>query len=184
MGREIHLSQKSRKHGYWTSFESDPHLTKLKRRIRYRCTPCIESLYRQLIEGKNEIELGPAFDCWKVVVVLGNEEECLKVLEKYQEKFLPSRHICGRFGSKGKDGTKAIVVNADTEEERDALLSELRECVNDLNLTAQIFYSKGCAYLYGELLGDWHKWQRVTPVSHPENVEKVIKRIKEVLEIS
>lgn len=184
MCKQIHVSQKSTRHGHWVSFESDPYLTGVKRAIRYRCTPCIENLYRQLMEGKPEIELGHAFNCWKVVVVLNNEEECLNVLEKYQQKFLPSRHIRGRFGGKEEGGTKAIVVNADNEQERDALLSELRQCVNKANLNGQIFYSRACAYLYQEVLGGWHKWKEVTPIEHPEKVKEVIQRIKELLEIS
>ena len=184
MSQELYFGQRSTRHGYWTSFESDLYHAILKKNIHARCIPCIENLYRQLMEGKQEIELGNAFSCWKVVVVLNNDEECLKVLEKYEQKFLPSRYILGRFGSKEEGGTKAIVVNADTEQERDILLSELRECVNEVNLDGQIFYSKACAYLYEELLGDWRKWEKVMPIKHFENVPTVIQRIKEALEIS
>lgn len=184
MSKELYFGQRSSRLGYWTSFESDPNHTTLQRSIRFRCIPCLENLYRQLVEGKEEIELGNAFDCWKVVVVLASEEECLKVLEKYEQKFLPYRHLRGRFGSKEESGTKAIVVNADTEQERDSLLSEFRECVNEVNLDGQIFCSRACAYLYEELLGDWHKWERVMLIKHPENTPKVIHRIKEALEIS
>ena len=184
MSKEIHISQRSTRHGYWVSFENDPYLTTVKKTIHYRCLPCIEHLYRQLRERKGEIELGHAFSCWKVVVVLASDDECVKVLEKYQQKFLPSRHIRGRFGSREEAGTKAIVVNADTEQERDLLLSELRECVDENGLAGRIFYSKACAYLYEELLGDWHEWGRVTPIKHPEKVEEVIQRLKDLLETS
>ena len=184
MSQELYFGQRSTRHGYWTSFESDLYHATLKRNIRARCIPCLENLYRQLTEGKQEIELGPAFNCWKVVVVLNNEAACLKVLEKYEQKFLPHRHIRGRFGSKEESGTKAIVVNADSEPERDTLLSELRECVNEVNLDGQIFCSRACAYLYEELLGDWREWEKVMLIKHSENLPEVIQRIKEALEIS
>jgi hypothetical protein len=184
MSKLIHLNQKSNRHGHWVSFENDPYLTTVKKTIHERCLPCIEHLYRQLREGRYELELSYAFDCWKVVVVLNSDEECLKVLERYQEKFLPSRHIRGRFGSKEEGSTKAIVVNADNEQERDLLFSELEECIKELHLDGTLLCSKACAYLYGELLGDWREWRKVTPVTHPENVEKVIQRLKELLEVS
>ena len=47
----------------WVSFESDPHLRVTKENIYGRCVPCITTLYRQLREGKEEIELREAFDC-------------------------------------------------------------------------------------------------------------------------
>lgn len=183
MAEEIYVSRGSSGHGYWVSFENDPHLTAVKRTIRHRCIPCIENLHRQLVEGNMEIELGYAFDCWKVVAVVEDHEECLKVLERYQQRFLHSHHLRGRFGSKEESGTKAIVVNVDSEVERDVLLSELKECVKEINPDGQVFYSRACAYLYEELLGDWHEWGKVVPLKHPENIETVIQRVRELLGI-
>ena len=184
MIREFHLGHKSTKNGYWTSFENDPYHSTLKKTIRYRCTPCIENLYRQLIDGRNEIQLDSALNCWKVVAVLNSEVECLQLLSSYQEKFLPYRNVRGRFGSKEAEGTKAIVINADTEKDRNGLLLELRECAKEINLDSHIFYSRGCAYLFEELLGDWHEWKRVMPIKYPEKIEEVIERIRKALEIS
>ena len=182
---EIHVSSRSTKDGYWISFENDAYLVGVKSRVHHRCIPCIENLYDQLVEGRQEIQLGHAFNCWKVVVVLNNEEECIRVLRKYEREFLPSRHIQGRFGSKEENGTKAIVVdNIETERERDAFLLELQECVNEANLNAHIFYCKGCAYLYEEVLGDWHEWKKVTPIKYPDKVRDIILKIREVLGIS
>ena len=75
MSRELYLGSQSTKHGYWTSFEDDPHLATVKSTVRYKCTPCIEGLYNQLIQGKQEIRMDNAMGCWKVVAVLNNEEE-------------------------------------------------------------------------------------------------------------
>ncbi len=181
MATDIYLSDRSSRDGYWTSFETDPYLTIIKRTIRYRCIPCIENLHDQLVAGSKEIQLDQAFDCWKVVVVLNDEDECLQVLERYQERFLPGRYIRGRFGSKEKFGTKAIVVNADSEQERDTLVLELGRCGREVNPNCQIFYSKACAYLYEEILGDWRYWEKVSPIKHPENVGKIVQRIKDLL---
>ena len=96
MNDDIYINPKISKKGGWTSFESDPHLKKSKKSLHQRCLPCIKNLYEQLIEGKGQIDLGAAYECWKVVVVLDSIEECLDVLEVYRDRFLPDRYIRGR----------------------------------------------------------------------------------------
>ena len=181
MNQNIYVGKKSSRRGYWTSFESDPRLTVTKRNIYGRCVPCMENLLNQLVEGKREIKLDQAFHCWKVVAVLNNEDECLKVLEVYERKFLPSRYIRGRFGGKEEGGTKAIVIYADSEVERDGTLSELKQSAKQVNHEAKVFCSRACEYLHGEILGDWGNWQRVTLIKYPEKVSQVISKIKETL---
>ncbi len=181
--RSIYIGNKSSRHGCWTSFETDAHLTLTKKNIYGQCFPCIENLLNQLVESRQEIELGQAFDCWKVVAVLGSDEECLKVLERYQKKLRSSRYLQGRFGSgeEGKSGTRAVIINTDNEEERDIILSELEHCAGEVDPDSEVFYSRACAILYGELLGDWRDWGKVTPIKNPGNVGKVIKLIRKVL---
>jgi hypothetical protein len=181
MDGNFYLGKKSSKQGYWTSFETDSKHSIGKRMIYGRCVPCIENLLNQLVKGKHEIELGSAFNCWKVVAVLDNEQECLKVLQIYERKFLPSRHIRGRFGSREETGTKAVVIHTNSENERDSILAELEQCAREVNPDASVFYSRACEYVYGEVLGDWREWKEVAPVKYPENVTKVIERIKEAL---
>ncbi len=180
----LFVSSRSGREGFWRSFENEDHLSGVKERIRTRCIPCIENLYRQLKAGETEIEVGNAYDCWKVVVVLNSDDECEKVLEEYQNTFLPSRHIQGRYGSHAEGGAKAIIANADDETERDLLLSEFRECVRKSGLDARIFYTKGCANLYGETLGDWRKWRRVTRIRDVKNVDAVMKIVERYLGLS
>jgi hypothetical protein len=177
----FYLGKKSAKQGYWTSFETDSKHSIGKKMIYGRCVPCIENLLNQLIEGKKEIELGNAFNCWKVVAVLDDEQECLKVLQVYERRYLPSRYIRGRFGSREETGTKAVVIHVDSENERDSILSELEQCALEVNKGASVFYSRACEYVYGEVLGDWKEWMEVTPVKYPENISKVIEIIKEAL---
>jgi hypothetical protein len=180
----LFVSGKSGKEGFWRSFENEDYLSGVKERIRTRCTPCIENLYRQLKAGQREIEVGKAYHCWKVVVVLNSDGECEKVLEEYQNMFLPSRHIQGRYGSQAEGGTKAIVTNADDDTERDLLLWEFKECVRKSGLDAHIFYTKGCANLYGEVLGDWQKWSRVSRIKDIKKVGAVMKRVERYLGLS
>jgi len=180
----LFVSSKSGREGFWRSFENENHLSGVKERIRTRCSPCIENLYRQLKAGQMQIEVGNAYDCWKVVVVVNSDDECEKILEEYQSMFLPSRHIQGRYGSQAEGGTKAIVANADDVTERDLLLSELRECVRKSGLDARILYTKGCANLYGEALGDWRKWRRVSRIRDVKNVYAVMKRVERYLGFS
>ena len=181
--RNIYIGNKSSRQGSWTSFETDKRLTLTKKNIYGRCFPCIENLLNQLVEGKQDIELGQAFNCWKVVAVLNSEEECLSVLEKYQNRLSSSRYLQGRFGRsrEEKHDTTAIVINADSEEARDVILSELELCAREINPSSEVFYSRACANLYGELLGDWQDWGKITRIKNLENVEKIVKRIRKVL---
>ena len=61
----------------WVSFESDPRLTKTKKNIYGRCLPCIQNLYEQLKADRTAIDLGTAYHCWKITVVLQGIEQCL-----------------------------------------------------------------------------------------------------------
>lgn len=179
--KSLYVGRKYSREGSWTSFEADQHLTMTHRNIYGRCVPCMENLLSQLVEGKQEIELGQAFNCWKVVAVLNSEEECLEVLEKYQERFLSSVYLQGRFGSSKEHSTKAIVINTDNEKERDIILLELEECAKETNPNFRVFCARACGNLYGEVLGNWKEWQEVTPIKYPENIEKIIKRIRKLL---
>lgn len=181
MSRDIYVGRKSSRQGYWTSFETDPHHTVGKRNIYGKCVPCMENFLNQLVEGRQEIKLGSASDCWKVVAVLEDEDECLRTLEMYERRFLPSRYIRGRFGSKEERGTKAIVIHTDSKEERDGVLHELEQCAREVNPRAKVFCSRACEYLYGEVLGDWRDWQETTPIKYPQKVSQVISKIKKVL---
>ncbi len=181
MDRQIHLGDKSSRQGYWTSFENDPHLTITRKNIYGRCVPCIESLLNQLVEGKQAIELNQAFDCWKVVVVLDDETECLKVLAAYEQKSLSIPHLRGRFGSKEKEGGKAVIFHADSREERDLILLDLKRCVKEVKPDARVFFSRACTYLHGQVLGDGSDWEKVTPVKHRENIAEVIRRCRKSL---
>ncbi|MDP2718400.1 MAG: hypothetical protein Q8P44_00995, partial [Dehalococcoidia bacterium] len=115
----IYLGDKSSRQGYWTSFENSPSLEVTRKNIYDRCVPCIENLLDQLLEGRQRIKLNQAYDCWKVVAVLKDETDCLRVLEALEEKPFSLPRIRGRFGSREKEGTKAVIFNADTGAERD-----------------------------------------------------------------
>ncbi len=130
MQTDIYLNPRFSKKDGWTSFESDPHLRNTKRAVHQRCLPCIKSLYQQLIEGKKSIDLGTAYDCWKVVVVMETTEECLNVLEIYRDRFLPDRYIRGRYGGKAVSSAQAIVVMAENELERDNFVKVPFELLN------------------------------------------------------
>ncbi|MFC2060637.1 hypothetical protein ACFLTZ_06100, partial [Chloroflexota bacterium] len=78
-------------------------------------------------------------------------------------------------------GTKAIIITADSEEEKGTILSELEQYAHQVNPKCKVFYSRACANLYGELFGDWSHWSEVTRIVNAENREKIIKRIKKAL---
>lgn len=181
MKADIYINPKMSKRGGWTSFESDPHLRKTKKNLHQRCLPCIKNLYEQLSDGKQRIDLGLAYECWKVVAVLESIAECLDVLEVYRDQFLPDRYIRGRYGSKDGGGTQAIVMNAETAAERDQLMKEMQSCLAKLGLQRNLFFSKGCADPYERLLGPWKEWKRRTPIRFNQNRKPVIEQLERVL---
>jgi hypothetical protein len=166
----------------WVSFETTPNLKSTRSDIYGRCVPCIMSLYEQLKEGKQEIELGRAYNCWKVVAVLDSMDECVQLLEEFEGSYLGDRHVKGRFGSVDQSKkTRVLVINATTERERDRLDRELRECVRKVNPRADVFFHRGCAELYHEILGDWRYWKPTEVIKKPEVIPSLINRIRKML---
>jgi hypothetical protein len=166
----------------WVSFESHPKLSKTKEDIYGKCLPCITNLYEQLKEKKEKVKLGRAFHCWKVVAVVESRDACIALLTEFEDEFLGDRWIKGRFGS-GDDTkkTQVIVINANSEEEKDRLSEELKTCAERINLKASVTSHRGCAELYHEIFGDWRKWKETSSVKNPAAVDKVLKRIRQVL---
>jgi hypothetical protein len=166
---------------FWVSFESDPKLKKTRSNIYGRCLPCIQNLYFQLQSGSTEIQLGSAFTCWKVTVVLGNFDQCLMLLDCFQSMF-PTGHVYGKLGSGRKDTeTRVVVFHMENEIERDRIRESLKQCLDKVELSERILISRACAVLYENLLGDWRTWQPITPIRYPERVEEHLARIKKIL---
>ena len=166
---------------FWVSFESKPDLEKTKANIYGRCLPCIQHLYDQLKSRATEIDLGPAYQCWKVAAVLNGIEECLALLGAYEERF-PGGHVYGKFGSsRPYSETKAVVFHTEEESARDQVRDRLEACLRTMNKKGEVQVSRACAVLYGEILGDWQEWRPVTVLKHPERVGALIKRIEKAL---
>ena len=166
----------------WVSFESDPNLRVTKENIYGRCVPCISNLYQQLQEGKEEIALKEAYQCWKVVAVLNDKEECFEVLGEYEKHFLGDHPVRGKFGSSQPSrSSKVLMFHTEDEGERDRLLKELKVCVKKVNPEAKVFYQRACANLYHDLLGDWKDWKEVTRIKNPKVRPMLIERIKRLL---
>jgi len=166
---------------FWVSFESDPKLTKTRSNIYDRCLPCIRNLYQQLKEGRNEINLGTAYNCWKIIAVLKGLEECHLLLQEFEKRF-PGRHVWGKFGSSRSNVTTRVVVfHAENIEDRDWLYDALKDCLLHVDKNAEVQISRACAVLYDDLLGDWLQWEPITPIKCPEVMDRLLERIKKIL---
>jgi len=166
----------------WVSFESTPNLEETRRDIYGRCVPCISNLYEQLQAGKSEIYLGPAYNCWKVVAVVADDDECTQVLTEFEKDFLGDRKIKGRFGSGDEERpTRVIVLSVPNEEEKDMMFEEVSICSRRVNPTSRTFVHRGCAELYHELLGDSMRWRQTETIKKPEAVKEVLARIRKML---
>jgi hypothetical protein len=171
----------SEKGDFWVSFESKPDLEKTKANIYGRCLPCIQHLYDQLKDGATEIDLGPAYRCWKVAAVLDGIDECLSLLRVYEEKF-PGGHVYGKFGSSRPfSESKVVVFHTEEERDRDLVRERLQACLPEVDRNGRVEVSRACAVLYADILGDWRDWQRVAPLKHPEKVDALMQRIRKAL---
>lgn len=181
--KNIYLSKKpyTEDGNYWLSFESDSFLSVTKTNIYTKCLPCIENLLHQLEAGKQTISLGRAFSCWKITVISKDMDECMSLLEEYENKYL-NRHIYGKLGGgKDKPKSKVVVFHADTDEEKDILLAELKECSKHINPDARVTCTRGCSSLFEIILGDSSDWEETTPIKYPERVPSLIEKIRKLL---
>jgi hypothetical protein len=166
---------------FWVSFESDPGLKRTKANIYARCLPCIQHLYEQLRAGKNEIDLGRAYHCWKVTAVLDHFDDCLNLLDRFEALF-PAGHVYGKLGNGRTDSSKKVVVfHADNEPERDRLEKAMQTCLKTLDADAHVIISRACSILYEPLLGDWRQWRPTAAIRFPEKVAGHLERIKKIL---
>lgn len=166
---------------FWVSFENHPRMKKTKADIYGRCLPCIQNLYFQLKEGRSEIELGPAYNCWKVTAVLKGIDACLLLLDEFEKRF-QGGHVYGKFGSGRPDSdAKVVVFHTEEESQRDRIKDTLLECVKHVQGEGDIQISRACAALYADILGDWRYWQPITPIRNPEKVADLLERIKKTL---
>lgn len=170
-----------REGNYWVSFESDPVMKVTKANIYGRCLPCIQNLYEQLQAGLQEINLGTAFQCWKITSVVRDLDEAMALLGQFEKKF-PHGHVYGKLGN-GRPGaaTTVVVFHAESEVERDRLKGALAQCQESLGFSAPVQISRGCAVLYHDILGDGRDWQHVTVIKHPENAAPLREKIKNLL---
>lgn len=169
------------RNNYWVSFENDSRLKINKDNIYGKCLPCIQNLYQQLQKKKFEITLDSAFTCWKITAVLDSMDECLELLQYYENFFLHS-HVYGKMGGGREEShTRVVVFHTDKETIRDRIYQELKICSHEVNQNAKVFISRACGILYDELLGDWREWKKTTPIKYPENIEKILDRVKRLL---
>ncbi|HAP31514.1 MAG TPA: hypothetical protein DCQ14_00440 [Firmicutes bacterium] len=171
--------------GYWMSFENHPRLEETKKHIYVRCLPCLEYLYEQLKEEPQSIKLQNPLNCWKVVVVFGDMEECVELLCLLEEEpptALAETCIRGRMGSSDKSSPNVVLIfQMLSEAERDAMLAHLRELAPHVNPGYSLFFERGCGDLYGSLCGDWHNWQVVAPVINRQLIPFIREKINKLL---
>jgi len=166
----------------WVSFESSPHLSRTKADIYGKCVPCITSLYEQLKEGLTQIRLGPAYNCWKIVIPLPGKDECVRFLHELEKDLPDNVDVKGRFGSSDPSkSTTVVVVSAENDRDRDRLYDILKICASKTNPGTVVLIHRACANLYHELLGHWEHWDETVTVKNPAAVETVLKKIRNML---
>ncbi|MEW6672128.1 MAG: hypothetical protein AB1427_10505 [Thermodesulfobacteriota bacterium] len=166
---------------FWVSFESDPELARTNANIYGRCLPCIQNLYVQLKNGETRIQLGSAYNCWKITAIVSGIDECLALLETF-EKHHPHGHVSGKFGSgRPESDTRVVVFHADTPAERDRIQTALTGCLAGIGSSEPVQISRACAMLFDDILGPWQDWLPTTPIRYPQNIQTQLEKIKKIL---
>lgn len=178
MGRRRDINK-----GYWISFENHPRLEQTKKNIYVRCLPCLEKLYAQLNENPTVLTLEEPLDCWKIVVVLKEFDECLDLLQAYQdEKFPCPDTVRGRVGTNDKVcGNTVVIFQVGDEKKRDAMLADLQRMAKTITSQCFLYYERGCQDLYVSLCGDWRKWEKTTPIKNPRLIGGLKEKVGRLL---
>jgi len=169
--------------GYWMSFENHPRLEETKKSIYVRCMPCLEKLHNQLKQAPTELLLEEPLNCWKIVIVLNDFDQCLDLIEVYQDDKLPlSRTVRGRIGTSDKTNPKVTVIfQVNDAGERDELLADLERLAEGITSDYKIYFERGCQDLYRTLCGDCGTWMDVTPIQNPGMVKVVEEKVGKLL---
>ncbi|MGB9886257.1 MAG: hypothetical protein ACPLPT_07360 [Moorellales bacterium] len=176
----LYLSRRVQEDG-WTTFESHPYLAHSKRRLNERCLPCLEGLLRQLEGDVSEINLGPAWDCWKITVVLPDLDRCWAFLGRFEE-FFPHEYVYGKLGtSDPRRPTRVVVFHLDGIGPLVRLLPKVQQCAGATEPVLDLRVSRGCADPYEHLLGPWPGWQPTSPLRHRDQVPTVVTRLRTLL---
>ncbi len=168
----------------WISFESDPYLSITKRRIYEKCLPCLENFLQQLEEGRSYIDLGPAYECWKLAIILKNLEECLSFLNAFSEMY-PDEYVIGKFGTGSPEKlTKVVVFHIDDKNKLKGLVKKVRNVLQKIGLLSIVKITRGCSNPYEYLFGPSKKWKRIIAPLYPERIPEVIKRVRKMIYFS
>jgi hypothetical protein len=168
----------------WISFESDPYLSKTKRRIYEKCLPCLENFLQQLEEGKTEIDLGPAYECWKLTLIFNNLEQCLDFLNAFSDLY-PDEEVMGKFGTGSPEKpTKVVVFHIDDRKALKGLVKKAREALKRVGLVSSLKITRGCSNPYEYLFGPSKRWRKTLTPLYPERIPEVIRRIRKMIYFS
>ncbi|MDW7711076.1 MAG: hypothetical protein SCH98_11435 [Deferrisomatales bacterium] len=176
----IYLGGRASREG-WVSFETDPLLRRTKEGLHENCLPCLTGLLEQLRAGAERVDLGPAWECWKVVALTPTREDALGLLERFSQAH-PDEEVRGKVGG-GRDDrpTWAVIFHTRSEARRDRLLELVRDLSRRRPPDIPTFCSRGCGIPYEELLGPWQGWEPVSPIRHPERRARVVASLRESL---
>jgi hypothetical protein len=172
----VYLGRRTSREG-WRSFETDPLLRRTKHRLHGRCLPCLTGLHEQLRTRPERIELREAWNCWKVTIVVGDEQECFTLLEAFAERY-PDAAILGKFGGGFGRSTSAVVFHVEEEQWRDELLQMLGALLSERFPNRQAFASRACSDPYEALLGPWKDWERSSKILHLRRVGEVQEKLR------
>lgn len=168
--------------GYWMSFENHPRLEETKKHIYVRCLPCLEHLFEQLKNSPTEIMLQNPLNCWKVVVVFQDLDECLDLLCLLQDNPPAVEIIRGRMGTSDKSSPNVVIIfQTLTESERDELIEYIGKLAPRINPNFSLSYERGCGDLYVTLCGDWRSWQEVNPVVNTHHIPLIREKVSKLL---
>lgn len=168
-------------YGMWTSFDTDPSLGNINKKMLYHCMPCLEGLKRQLEKSAEELEIGPAYNCFKVVGITDSDERSRQVLNEISRTAPEGMMLVGKYGGTGGSFNTSAIIFYVSEDLRwtKRLLENAMESVYP---AGEVRASRACADVHGELFRGHDNWERVMKPEHPEKRQQVIETIRGKLE--
>lgn len=182
MAQEITYARQWHEEGYgmWTSFDTDPALGNINTKMQHHCVPCLEGLRRQLESSDEELDIGPAYDCFKVVGITDSDERSRQVLDEMSRAAPEGMMLAGKYGGMGEshDTSAVILYVSDGLRWTRRLLEEAMESVYP---EGEVKASRACADIHGELFKGCGNWERAMKPRHPEKRQQVLETIRSKL---
>ena len=152
----------------WISFWNDGHVADL---MVHRCNKCTWYIKKQIASGSEEINISPALDCYKVLVIVSNENECKNIVDTYGNSF--NRIILGKYGGRNDLPAKSVMLYSNKDMAKD-MANELEVAAYNCGIKARIKITRGCE-IFETVFGPSDIWKDFSLIIDREPVQNLMR---------